>query len=46
MADVSGLVTATVINTKIGEVGMKIPSVSHLVKKANYNVRYKFFHYF
>ena len=35
--DVSGLVTTTVLNTKISEVKNKIPIVSDLVKKTNYD---------
>ena len=37
IVDVSGLVTSTVINTKIGEVENKTPDVSGLVKKTVHN---------
>ena len=35
----SGLVTTTVLNTKIDEVDNKIPGVSGLVEKTYYNVK-------
>ena len=35
--DVRGLVTATVLNTKVWEVENKIPNVSGLYKKTDYN---------
>ena len=37
--NVSGLVTAAVLNLKIGEVENEIPDVSGLVKKADYNTK-------
>ena len=35
------MVTATVLNTKIGEVENKIPDVSGLVKKTDYDAKIK-----
>ena len=35
--DVKGSVTTTALNIKIGEVKNKIPTVSDLVKKTDYN---------
>ena len=37
--DVSGLMTTTVVNTKIGKVEKKIPNFSDLIKKADYNAK-------
>ena len=37
--DISGLATAAVLNTKIGDFEHKIPDVSKLVKKAGYDVK-------
>ena len=37
----SGLVTTTVLNTKISEYENKIPSVSSLVKKTDYDAEIK-----
>ena len=39
MLDVSGLVITAVLNTKIEEVKNKIPSVSDLVEKTDYNAK-------
>ena len=39
--DTSGLVTTTVLNTKIGEVENKIPVVRGLVKKTDYDAKIK-----
>ena len=39
--DTSGLVTTTVLNTKICEVENKIPSVNGLVKKTDYDPKIK-----
>ena len=37
--DVSGIVTTTVLNTKIKEVDNKIPELSDLVKKTSYDAK-------
>ena len=47
----NGLVTTTVLNTKISEVEIKIPDISGLVKKKDYNAKIsdiekKIFYYF
>ena len=39
--DVSSLVTANVLNTKIREVEKKIPDASGLAKKTGYNAKYQ-----
>ena len=39
MPDVSGLLTTTVLNTKISEVENKIPNVSGLVKKSDFHAK-------
>ena len=39
--DTSGLVSTTVLNTKIGEVESKIPCVSGFVKKIDYDAKIK-----
>ena len=39
--DVSGLVTTTVLNTKISETEHKIPNVTNLVKKKDYDANIK-----
>ena len=36
MPDIGGLVTTTVLNTKIGEAENEIPNVTDLVNKSNY----------
>ena len=36
MPDIDGLVTTTVLNTKIGEAENEIPNVTDLVNKSNY----------
>ena len=47
----TGLVTSTVLSNKIGEVEDKIPDVSGLIKKTDYDAKMKdikkcFFYYF
>ena len=51
ITNANGLVTTTVLNTKIGEVEIKIPDISGLVKKKDYNAKIsdiekKIFYYF
>ena len=41
IADTSGLVTAVVLNIKIGEFDNKIPEVGDLVKKTDYSRKRK-----
>ena len=36
MPDIDGLVTTTVLNTKIGEAENEIPNITDLVNKSNY----------
>ena len=38
---ITGLLTTGVLNTKIGEVDNKIPDVSKLIKKADYDAKIK-----
>ena len=51
ITNANGLVTTTVLNTKISEVEIKIPDISGLVKKKDYNAKIsdiekKIFYYF
>ena len=41
ISDASGLVTTTVLNTKISEIENKIPSLSGLVKQTDYDAKIK-----